>query len=405
MVSAITARLTVAAPLRWRAWTQDIAIAGFVTLFQLQGTDLLARPAGVDRLANHAHLGYLLLATSGLSLLVRRRWPVAVFTVVAAISVVYYTAGYPDGPAWLSVFVAFYSLTAYGDGRTSLVIAAAGKLVLLVVWLMTADLTPFSAAGWVFFRIGAVVMAASLGESVRARGVLAAEARQRAEEAERTREEEARRRVDAERLRIAREVHDSVAHAIAVINIHAGVTAHILDRRPEQAQEALVTIEQTSALVLRELRATLGMLRESDGELRAPTPGLGQLDDLLSTAADAGLEVSVDVEEAPRTLPSAVDHALFRILQESITNVIRHAGPARVDVRIACARDEVEVRVTDNGRGSRRDGTGGGSRGNGLLGMQERAALLGGWLTACPLGDGGFEVHARLPLVNGSGAG
>src|SRR5215470_9006796 len=215
---------------------------------------------------------------------VRRQWPIPVFLTAALASLVYYGLDFPDGPGWLGLFVALYTLTAYGDGRRSLQIAAGGIAVLTVVWLVAgSDVEPREAIGWVFFRIGASVMSAALGESVRSRRVIAAEAEERAELAERTREEEARARVDAERLRIAREVHDTVAHAIAIINVQSGVTAHVLDKRPEQARAALEAIEQTSARALRELRTTLDMLTDSgDGDGRTPAPGLHQLDDLAA---------------------------------------------------------------------------------------------------------------------------
>src|SRR6266511_2300555 len=174
-------------------WAQDTVLALFVAYFQIAGTRRVAPSQEVAQLAHPAELGYLLLAVAGMILL------------------------------------------------------------LPLVWLLTADLTPIDTAGWVFFRIGTAIMAVVLGDMLRARRVVAAEALERAERAERTREEEARRRVDAERLRIAREVHDTVAHAIAVINVQAGVTAHVLDRRPERVRETLVTIEQTSARALSDL--------------------------------------------------------------------------------------------------------------------------------------------------------
>src|SRR5499426_2655623 len=249
----------------------DVALALFVTVMQVQGTLARVAAEGATRpLTDFGNLGFALLVVSGLVVAVRRRWPVAVFVIAALASLVYYGLDFPDGPGWLGLFVALYTLTAYGDGRRSLVIAGVGIAVLAIVWLWlfaAADIKPGSGAlGWVFFRIGASVMSAALGESVRSRRVIAAEAQERAERAERTREEEARARVDAERLRIAREVHDTVAHAIAIINVQSGVTAHVLDKRPEQAREALRAIEQTSAQALREMRAILGVLRDdSDG--------------------------------------------------------------------------------------------------------------------------------------------
>jgi signal transduction histidine kinase len=386
----------IATRLRLPVQLQDAVLAVSVALFQLLGTyRATANQPGAHPLGDPAGLGYLLLAAGGLILLVRRRWPVAVFLTTTAIGLVYYAAGYPDGPAAIGLFVATYTLTAQGDGRRSLQIVAAGIALLAVAWLLVGDLQSFNPAGWVLFRIGTAVMAATLGESVRGRRVLAAEAVERAERAEQTKEAEARRRVDAERLRIAREVHDTVAHAIAVINVQAGVTAHVLDRRPQQARETLVTIEQTSARALGELRATLGMLRDAE-DRRAPTPGLGQVEELVGMAREAGLDVKLEVASPPRELPSAVDQAAYRILQESITNVIRHAGPARVTVSLTYGPADLQLGITDDGCGPRHaDGSQGG---RGIVGMRERAALLGGELTAGPRQGGGFQVQARLPL-------
>jgi signal transduction histidine kinase len=387
----------MATRLRLPVQVQDAILAGFVTLFQILGTERAALNQPAARpLDDPGALGHLLLAVAGLALAVRRRWPVPVFVTAAASSLVYYAAGYPDGPGTVGLFVAVYTVTAYGDGDRSLRIVAAGIAGLAVAWLVVADLPPFNAAGWVLFRIGTAVMAAALGESVRSRRALVAEALARAERAERTREEEARRRVDAERLRIAREVHDTVAHAIAVINVQAGVTAHVLDRRPEQARETLVTIEQTSARALDELRATLGMLRQAD-DGRVPAAGLGQVEELAAVARQAGLDVKVEMASPQVELPSAVEQAAYRILQESITNAIRHAGPARVTVSLTAAPGQLELLITDDGRGPR-EADGAGALGRGIAGMRERAALLGGELTAGPGPDGGFQVRARLPL-------
>jgi len=297
-----------------------------------------------------------------------------------------------------------------------LMIAGVGIAVLATGWLWSArDIQPHAAIGWVFFRIGASVMSAALGESVRSRRVIAAEAQERAELAERTREEEARARVDAERLRIAREVHDTVAHAIAIINVQSGVTAHVLDKRPEQAREALQAIEQTSSQALREMRTILGVLRD-DNDGRGPRPGLGQIGDLTAQARDAGLDVTLEATSPATPLPSAVGSAAYRILQESITNVIRHVGPTRVTVALNPGIDALEICVTDAGRcaapgdepahphlpaqHSVSNGTGSPARpGRGILGMRERCQLLGGELDAKPTPAGGFEVTARLPFA------
>jgi signal transduction histidine kinase len=391
----------MAAPSRLRlpAWAQDLLLGVFVAFMQVQGTQQIAKPQEFDRLNSFdLYLHAVLLVLSGLSLAVRRRWPVPVFAFEVVTSVMYYASGYPDGPNWIGVFVALYTVTAYGDGRRPWIVRV-GLGTLIAGWLFAAILHPPAdgAIGWLAFRIGTAIMAAVLGESVRMRRVIAAEAQERADWAERTREEEARRRVDAERLHIAREVHDTVAHAIAIINVQAGVTAHVLDKRPEQARETLLTIEQTSARALRELRATLGVLRDTaDG--RAPTPGLDRLEELAGLAREAGMDVKVDLATPPRELPSAVDQAAYRILQESITNVIRHAGPARVTIEVGYEPSDLRIRVTDDGSAC----DGGGGAGRGIQGMRERCALLGGDLTAGPRSGGGFEVHARLPLVGSS---
>ncbi|MFF0372086.1 MULTISPECIES: sensor histidine kinase [unclassified Micromonospora] len=398
-----------------RVVAQDVALALFVTVMQVQGTVARVAVDGASRpLADLGNLGYALLALSGLVVAVRRRWPVPVFVTTALVSLVYFSLDFPDGPGWLGLFVALYTLTAYGDGRRSLVLAGFGTTVLAVGWLVAAaDIEPRAAIGWVFFRIGASVMSAALGESVRSRRVIAAEAQERAELAERTREEEARARVDAERLRIAREVHDTVAHAIAIINVQSGVSAHVLDKRPEVAREALQVIEQTSSRALREMRAILGVLRD-DNNGRVPYPGLGQIEELTAKARDAGLDINLEETSPATPLPSAVGSAAYRILQESITNVIRHVGPTRVTVALNPGVDVLEIRVTDEGR---RAATGddpayphlpaqyptstgsSATPGHGILGMRERCQLLGGELDAKPTPGGGFEVTARLPLA------
>jgi signal transduction histidine kinase len=373
----------------------DVLLGLVVAVMQVQGS--LAKPAeiGSRPLADLGHLGYALLIVSGLVLAGRRRWPVPVFLATALASLVYYVLDFGDGPGWIALFIALYTLTAYGDGRRSVLIAGVAIGVLTVGWAVAAaDTVPRAAIGWVFFRIAASVMAAALGESVRSRRAIAAEAQERARQAERTREEEARSRVDAERLRIAREVHDTVAHAIAIINVQAGVTAYLLDKRPERARDALETIEQTSAQALHEMRAVLGVLRDEDNG-RVPHPGLGQVLELAAVAREAGLDINLEVTPSPAPLPSAVDHTAYRILQESITNVIRHAGLTRVTVAIDHGTDALEVRVSDEGAPVDASPAG---PGRGIAGMRERCGLLGGELTAGPRPGGGFEVKARLPL-------
>jgi signal transduction histidine kinase len=221
------------------------------------------------------------------------------------------------------------------------------------------------------------------------------EVEQRAEEAERTKEESARRRAVEERLRIARELHDSLTHSISVISIQAGVAAHLARKRGEEVPPALLAIQEASADAARELRTTLSVLRtEEDGD----SSGLGQLDGLVARARAAGLPVTVTVTGAQRTLPSEVDQAAYRIVQEALTNVTRHAGPACAAVQLCYTPDALSVQVDDDGTGT---GNGNDSRpsshGLGLIGMRERVSALGGRLHAGPRDDGGFRVHAEFP--------
>jgi len=221
------------------------------------------------------------------------------------------------------------------------------------------------------------------------------EVEQRAEEAERTRDEAARRRAMEERLRIARELHDSLTHSISVIQVQAGVAVHLARKRGEDAPPALLAIQEAGADAVRELRATLGVLRsEEDGD----GSGLGQLDSLVARARAAGLPVTVTVTGAQRPLPPEADQAAYRIVQEALTNVSRHAGQARASVHLHYTPETVSVQVDDDGTGTV---TPAGIRppgpGLGLAGMRERVSALGGRLQAGPHDDGGFRVRAELP--------
>jgi signal transduction histidine kinase len=257
------------------------------------------------------------------------------------------------------------------------------------------------AALFVSWAVGALL----LGGSVRGRRAERAAMEERARHLVEAREEEARRRVAEERVRIARDLHDSVAHSMANISVQAGVGAHVLDERPEDARAALLAIKHASGDALADLRATLRMLRSNEAAPREPTDRLDRLPSLVESSRAAGLPVDVVIEGTARPLPPAVDTTAFRIVQESLTNVIRHAGPARATVAVRLSDGGVEIEVTDDGRGAASgDGngdtgdTGGGGGGHGLAGMRERVALLGGELTAGARGSAGYRVRAHLPL-------
>ena len=251
----------------------------------------------------------------------------------------------------------------------------------------------FYAAGWLI-SAGVMVVTSRIWQ------LHIREVEQRADEAERTKDEAARRRAMEERLRIARELHDSLTHSISVIQVQAGVAVHLARKRGEDVPPALLAIQEAGADAGRELRATLGVLRsEEDGD----GSGLSQLDSLVARARAAGLPVTVTVTGVQRPLPAEADQAAYRIVQEALTNVSRHAGAASASVHLHYAPGTLSIQVDDDGKGQVTSaGTGNGTRasgpGLGLVGMRERVSALGGQLQAWPRDGGGFRVRAELPV-------
>ena len=247
--------------------------------------------------------------------------------------------------------------------------------------------------GWErFYRAGWLISAGVMVVTFRMWQLHLREVEQRAEEAERTRDEAARRKAVEERLRIARELHDSLTHSISVIQIQAGVAVHLARKRGEDVPPALLAIEEAGADAARELRATLGVLRAQDD---CDGSGLGHLDGLVARARTAGLPVTVTVTGPERPLPADVDQAAYRIVQEALTNVGRHAGRASASVHLRYAPDALTVQVDDDGAGTGAPSVG---TGLGLIGMRERVSALGGRLHAGPQTRGGFRVRAELPV-------
>jgi signal transduction histidine kinase len=252
---------------------------------------------------------------------------------------------------------------------------------------MRTDRRRFYAAGWL---ISAGVMVVT----VRMWQLHVREVEQRAEDAERTRDETARRRAVEERLRIARELHDSLTHSISVIQVQAGVAVHLARKRGEDVPPALLAIQEAGADAGRELRETLGVLRsDEDGDGR----GLCQLDNLVARARAAGLPVTVTMTGAQRPLPPEVDQAAYRIVQEALTNVSRHAGDASASVHLRYTPETLSIQVDDDGNGLASTSSRPPGRGLGLAGMRERVSELGGLLQAGPQDGGGFQVRAELP--------
>ncbi|MEU6661460.1 sensor histidine kinase [Streptomyces sp. NPDC046821] len=349
-------------------------------------------------------IGVVLMVLGAAALVVRRRAPMTVLAATAAVTLAELVTGEPRAPVAMSAVIALYTVAASTDRPTTWRVGLATITVLTGSAMLAGPLPWYAQENLGIFAWTG--MAAAAGDAVRSRRAFVDAIRERAERAERTREEEARRRVAEERLRIARDLHDVVAHHIALVNVQAGVAAHVMDKRPDQAKEALAHVREASRSALGELRATVGLLRQS-GDPEAPTepaPGLGCLEDLVATFRNAGLPVEVACAERATGLPAAVDLAAYRIIQEALTNVRKHAGAdARAEVSVILVGPNIEVTVLDNGPGTEDGRPGAGqpvpdSGGHGLLGMRERVAAVGGSCTAGPRYGGGFRVHAILPV-------
>jgi signal transduction histidine kinase len=330
----------------------------------------------------------LVIVAAG-SLALRRRFPVAVLAVVFGTILLYFLLGYDPGPIWVTVIVAFYTAVVTGHRVVAGIAAAAGFLVFPWLDFLFFDrpapslLHLAALAAWLLVLLG-------IGEAVRIR-------RERAAEAIRIRDEETRRRASEERLRIARELHDALGHHLSLINVQSGVALHLNEELPEQTRSSLSAIKEASKEALTELRSVLDILRqEGERAPRSPTSTLARLDDLVAQAAVGGLRVQTESKGRVRPLPFGVDIAAFRIVQEALTNVARHAGPATAIVRLAYGDRDLTVQVDDDGRGPK--ASAGPGSGTGIAGMRERVAALGGELEAGPRPGGGFRVRARLPL-------
>ncbi|MCU1461813.1 MAG: two component system sensor kinase [Acidimicrobiales bacterium] len=330
-----------------------------------------------DRLAiDGVAIGLLLLGPAALA--VRGRWPLVGAGVPLLAADVYLGRGYPYGPIFLSVIVGLVTAVLAGERTRAWLLSGLGLVGYpLAVWLVGrgSELPPLLhlllVAGWI-----SVVLA--VADLVRSR---------RLETAERF-----RRRMSEERLGIARDVHDVLAHNISMINVQAGVALHLFDERPEQARTALANIKDASREALHELRSALEVLRYGDDRaVRAPAPGLAELDRLVDRVRAGGLDVRTETAGEPVALPASIDLAAYRIVQEALTNVTRHAQARAAVVRIRYG-DAMMIEVLDDGRG------GTATAGNGIVGMRERAVALGGTLDAGPAPDGGFAVVAVLPV-------
>ncbi|WP_280494257.1 sensor histidine kinase [Nocardia asiatica] len=427
----------------------DWGVALVVAAVQLVGgTFANMRQSGVHSLDV---LGYALLVAGPVALIWRRVQPVPVLIVALAVCVAYFARGYGYGPIFLALVVAFLTAASAGSRWWTYPLVPIGYLTL--VWPLPA-LLGHAAHLWQIFGLSAwLVVLLLAAEAIRQRKAVLVARRQRAEAARRDEEAQRERRASEERLAIARELHAVLADSLSMINVQSSVALELLDKRPEQAETALTAIKNASRDALTEVHTLLHTIRSgtaaaeneeqpatadaapeetgrrrsrrsarnrnpaaperasSDGDSvegageaavepppapRAPAPSIGDLDDLLLRPRATGLTVNTRIIGTPQQLPSVIDVAAVRIVQESLTNVLRHAPGADATVTVRYSADSVDITV-DNTRPTSATARSGTSGGNGIIGMRERTHALGGALTAGPRPSGGFRVAARLP--------
>ncbi|WP_405690088.1 sensor histidine kinase [Streptomyces sp. NBC_00057] len=369
-------------------WPSTILLGAVVMV----GSTIAAR-GQMDERAPLDIFARLLLFLAVAVLLLRHRHPVVAVFGSSAAAMIYLAAGYPYGPVFLAVAVGCFSAVVSGHRRaawTAVGMVWLGHVLVahwLYRWLPPSDDHPAAWGQELGVAAWAVAIIAA-AEFVRVRREQWADQRAEREAAE-------QRRADEERLRMARELHDVLAHSISVINVQSSVGLALLDSDPEQARTALTTIKAASKEALGEVRQVLDTLRTPGDAPRAPAPGLDRLPELVEQAAGAGLTVAVETDGVRGAVPPGADLAAFRIVQEALTNVVRHSGSRTAQVRIGYEPGHIRLRIDDEGPATGNDA---GGSGNGLAGMRERAAALGGTIEAGPRADGGFRVRAELPL-------
>lgn len=374
---------------RWLGWWRrsqrraDAAFALLVGVFAIAGSFFAGQSQPAPRALDPVAL--LLLASGAAALAFRRQSPAWVLLFALGTTLLYLLLGYPKGPNFLPIISAFFFAATQGRRRLAWAVLAAEFA--LFPWLphLFGD-EPAPTSGALFGLAGWLVVLATVAEL----------AHIRQQRSLRIREEAARRRAGEERLRIARELHDVLGHTLSLISVQAGVGLHLMDQRPEQARVALSVIKDASRDALRELRSVLDVLRQVEEAPRAPAPGLARLGELVARAAEAGVRLQTAVSGDLTGLPASVDLAAFRIVQEALTNIMRHAGQATSSVQVMRSERELTLRIENEGG---KDGSGAGhGLGQGIRGMRERATALGGVVEAGPRPGGGFRVFARLPL-------
>ncbi|WP_290053429.1 sensor histidine kinase [Amycolatopsis solani] len=360
-----------------RARIVDGVIAAGVAVAQLSAGLSADHPPSVP--------GYAALVAGGLALAARRRAPVAVLVATAGCALAHQAAGF-EVPVVAYLFAVYAAVRA--GHRVAAVVASVAMLAAVPLVLLASGLHDANQAftqSRDVLQLAWLIAAGAAGEALR-------QAERRADEAERTREETARRRADEERLHIARELHDSLTHQISVVKVQAEVAVHLARKRGEDVPESLLAIRDAGREAARELCATLGALRDDD---KNPPRGLDDVPDLVRQARTAGLDARLTVEGDGAGVPAAVGRTAYRIVQEALTNVARHAAAATASVRIDHRPGALVIRVDDDGRATVAAAP---APGVGLLGMRERVTALGGRLQAEPRAEGGFRVEAELPV-------
>ena len=375
----------------WRPGLPDVALAAGLAVFVV--VVALFAPDGTRDLDAAA---FALLVASALVLVFRQRLPITVLIASIACVYVYQLRGYPDVPP-VPILVGIY--TAVRAGRRGVTIAVTGVGLVIVTFAVNHSRLPDESlrdviqgsmliAGW-------LVAAGVIAEVVRHRQAYIEGLKQRAAEAERTREEVALRRAGEERLRIARELHDSLTHSISIIKIQAGVAVHLARKRGEPVPDALVAIQETSAEAVRELRSTIDVLRATP-QTSSNGNGVDRLSELVERIRLTGHEVSLELTGTRRALTPEVDRAAYRIVQEALTNVTRHSGATAATVTVDYGAGGLTVQIDDDGTALPDQPP---VPGVGLIGMRERVTALGGTLGAEPRATGGFRVRADLPTA------
>lgn len=371
-------------------WVLDLLLGVTVTL--VIAIVITADQGGIQ---DPDAIAYLFACAFGALMLLRRRFPVAVLVVTTLLLSAYYILDYPAIGLAVPVAAALYSAAEFGRLAAAIVVGLLLVIASTYFRILDGEAIAYLLGYELIPTVTLMAAAIALGDSTRSRRALRAEQEQTARLIAQEHASLAEQRVQAERMRMARDLHDMIGHSISVISLHAGVAREAIGRNEEEARQALSHIRAASSEAMRELRATVKALRHpASGHGDRAVASLANLSGLVDSATASGLTVDIQIEGDVSGLPARVDTAAHRIVQESLTNVIRHAGASRVTLAIAVDAQELRLQLTDNGATPLASVT----PGDGIAGMRERARLLGGALSVQPRPSGGLEVTATLPL-------